>query len=395
MTAMLAIASICMLGLATANTNLVAPYLLYYVNTGDDFDVLLKGFVSLNSPKKFNFRALSTVSNGALYLPSHNYCKYGYEPSKRGAQVTAPTDLNCHSPALLYNFPASKVLPKGELDRFSFSIDSTTHGTSCPGVVHFVDAGDPLLVASEFLTDAEGWTLTGNSRSSTAVWDKSSIGSQVNRYVHGTEGWIDLDAGRTDRALWFFNAPSKFLGISIAGGMAGAYGGTLRFVLSSASGDFSAGHLNSGHDGTADTLPVVRIDCATCRNEGILDPDAPGSCQDGDRPIRRDQGIQLIFPLSALTHQFDGSTTEISIVLNEKSGWLKDSENSQVSWCRPTQNEFIQVLKRFSGLSILGDYTRHYESILLDTVRLEPVLGSRGSVLPESAHQFMHFEDQC
>jgi len=85
---------------------------------------------------------------------------------------------------------------------------------------------------------------------------------------------------------------------------------------------------------------------------------------------------------------------EVSISLDETQ-WLKDSENSQVSWCNPTQNEFIQVLKRFSRLSILGDYTRQHETVLLDTVRLEPPLHAKGSVLPESAHAFMHFEDQC
>jgi len=380
-------------GVASGSANLVAPYLLYYVTPGNDFDVLLKGFVSQTSPKKFNFETLDTVSNGALYLPSYNYCKYGHQPSKRGSDVAGPATITCHSPSLLYNFPSNQVLPRGELDRFSYVVQSATHGRSCPGVVNFVDSSDPLLVASEFLTSADGWSVEGNCASSRAVWDPTSSGPLMNRYVHGTECSIDLDAGRTDKMLWFFQAPSKFLGNGIKGGMAMAYRGTLRFTLSSASGDFS--NLNSGHDGTSGSLPVVRIECETCRNEGITPP----SCEDTGRPrpVRRDRGITLVFPFESLSHSFISTTMgtmEVSISLDETQ-WLKDSENSQVSWCNPTQNEFIQVLKRFSRLSILGDYTRQHETVLLDTVRLEPPLHAKGSVLPESAHAFMHFEDQC
>jgi len=333
------------------------------------------------------------VSNGALFLPSYNYCKYGHQPSKRGSLVTAPVAITCNNPSLLYNFPSNQVLPRAELDRFTYVVESSTHGRSCPGVVHFVYSIETLLVASEFLTSADGWTIEGNCATAKAVWDPTSSGPLMNRYVHSTECSIDLDAGRTDKMLWFFKAPSKFLGNSITGGMAGAYRGTLRFTLSSASGDFSL--LNSGHDGTSNTLPVVRIECSTCRNEGII----PASCQNGARarPIRRDRGIQLVYPFEKLRYNFEGTSMgiiEISIPLDE-THWLKDSENSQQPWCNPTQNEFIQVLKRYSSLSILGDYTRHHETILLDTVRVEPPLHSSGSILPESAHTFMHFEDQC
>ena len=367
---------------AEEKCKLVAPYLVYEVTPGEDYDVYLKGFnLPRTQPVKFHFTLTDTVQNGALYKVSHNYCKYGYEPSKRGSMVRGPTDVSCPSVSMLYHFPYSKSRPKGELDRFSFVAVSAKCENSCPGIVHFVDKEDPLLVASGFEAGAEGWSLTGNSDSGTAIWDRSSIGREMNRYIHGTEGWIDLDAGRTDKSLWFFKAPAKFLGASARGGFAGAYGGTFRFVLSSASGDFSTKNLNSGHDGSADSLPVVVLECADCRNEGMDE--------------RTDKGIQLIFPLGALGAYFDGTTTQISIPLSENAGWLKDSENSQKDWRAPTQNEFVQVLKRFSALRILGDYTRRYESVLLDTVRLEPRRGASGSVLPESSHEFMHFEDTC
>lgn len=334
-------------------------------------DIQLRGFTQPRvNPKRLQYTALETVSQGEMYLPSYNYCKYKHQPSKRGNRVTGAVDVTCSRPSFLYHYPADKVLPKGELDRFRFITRSSKYGDSCVGVVHLVDSSDPLLVASTFDLNAESWTLVNYSPTSAglATWDRSSIGRDINRYVHGTENWIDHDAQRSDKMLWYFGAPSKFLGNQVNGGMAGAYNGVLRFVLSSASGDFRTSNLNNGHDGTPDTLPVVRIECPTCRNEG---------------PARRDKGIQLIFPMSALASPFDGSTTSISIRLNESSGWLKDSENSQIDWTKPTQNEFVQVLKRFSSLQILGDYTRQYESILLDSVRLEP--GLPGAVLPESS----------
>lgn len=362
---------------SSSNVKLVAPYVVLHVSPGEDVDVLLRGFSLPHSrPRKLRFATLETVSNGELYEPSYNYCKYGYEPGKRGSAVSGATDVTCTSRSFLYNYPSEKILPRGELDRFRFVTMNDKYGVSCPGVVHLVDASNPLLVESAFDVDDEGWTLSDNSQNTNAVWDRSSIGPKLNRYVHGTEDWIDLNARHADNVLWFFDAPSKFLGSKTSGGMAGAYGGTLRFVLSSASGDFT--QLNQGHDGTSGSLPVVRIECETCRNEG---------------PQRTDRGIQLVYPMSKLSSSFDGSTTNIVISLTETSGWLKDSENSQIEWTPPTQNEFVQVLKRFSRLQILGDYTVHYESVLLDTVRLEP--GPPGSVLPESSHEFMHYEDAC
>jgi len=364
------------------DVKLVSQYLVYYVNPGEDFDVHLRGFTLPRvNPKKFDYTILETVSHGNLYFPSYNYCKYKHQPSKRGSLVTGAADAPCPRPSFLYHYPSDRVLPKGELDRFRFITRSRKYGDSCAGVVHFVDASNPLLVSSTFDMNAESWTVVhnkGHGGSDQAIWDRSSIGADINRYVHGTEGWIDLNAHKSDKVLWFFSAPSKFLGNHVRGGMAGAYNGILRFVLSSASGDFRSSNLNHGHDGTSDSLPVVRIECDRCRNEG---------------PERTDRGIQLVFPLSALSLPFDGSTRTIQIRLRENSGWLKDSENSQIEWTPPTQNEFVQVLKRFSALKILGDYTKHHESILLDSVRLEP--GPPGSVLPESSHEFMHFEDSC
>ena len=319
---------------------------------------------------------MDTISNGNLYHPSYNKCTHGHEHSKRGEEVTSATDVQCKSVSFLYSYPSDRVRPKNaELDRFQYSAKNS-NGVSCPGVVLLVDSTDPLIVGSTFDYAAEDWLISHNNNENQAHWDRSSMGPMINRYVHGTEDRIDVNAVGSDTTLWNFVAPAKFLGSHVRGGMAVAYGGILSFVLSSAAGDFS--RLNHGHDGTSGSLAVVRIECPSCRNEG---------------PGRTDRGIQLIYPMSALPSAFDGTTTKIEIGLTESSGWLKDSENSNVAWQAPSQNEFVQVLKRFGSLEILGDYTRYYESVILDRVRIEP--GPPGSILPDDSHQFLHYEDSC
>ena len=58
------------------------------------------------------------------------------------------------------------------------------------------------------------------------------------------------------------------------------------------------------------------------------------------------------------------------IALTETSGWLEDSKNSLVKWSPPSQCTFIEVLSGLSGVSILGDITKWYESVALDTVQV-------------------------
>jgi hypothetical protein len=368
-----------MLPLASYATSIVASTQIFYVTPGVDEDIVLEGFTLPREPrqkKKISYSSTDNVENGNLYHPSYNYCR-GRGHSKRGDEIIGASDVQCTKKAsFLYSFPSDRVRPKNsELDRFQY-VAKNSQGISCPGVVLLVDATDPLIVASTFDFNSEDWSISSNGAESSSQWDRSSMGPHLNRYIHGTDNRIDVNAMGSDTEQWAFVAPSKFLGSQVRGGMAVSYGGKLSFVLSSAAGDFSK--LNHGHDGTSGSLPVVRIECPSCRNEG---------------PGRTDRGIQLIYPMSALSSYFDGTTTTIEIDLSESSGWLKDSENSNVQWQAPSQNEFVQVLKRFSTLEILGDYTRYYESVILDRVRIEP--GPTGVVLPDDSHEFLHFEDAC
>lgn len=96
------------------------------------------------------------------------------------------------------------------------------------------------LVGSSFLLGNEEWTIEGNRALSTGVaFEPYSRGTLLNHYILGSDDKVNVQAaGGLDQSLWYFVAPSKFLGnVGIA------YGGTIQFTLSSFSGDFSK--LNS------------------------------------------------------------------------------------------------------------------------------------------------------
>ena len=63
----------------------------------------------------------------------------------------------------------------------------------------------------------------------------------------------------------------------------------------------------------------------------------------------------------------DGKAKQVSIPLVE-SAWKKDPRNVLLPWAAPSQCEFVEALAGISNLRILGDHTRWYESVGLDTV---------------------------
>jgi hypothetical protein len=145
-------------------------------------------------------------------------------------------------------------------------------------------------------------------------------------------------SGDVDTALWYFSAPSKFLGNK---GI--SYGGELKFTLSAFSGDFS----KSNGD-----VHLVELECASCIG-----------------PVGK--GILLAFPISGADYKFDGKTAQFSIPLVEHRGWIKDSQSVlQRNWLAPSQCDMIQVLSRLTALRILGDHTNWYETVAIDDVAL-------------------------
>mmetsp|Transcript_4538 Transcript_4538/g.7400 ORF Transcript_4538/g.7400 Transcript_4538/m.7400 type:complete len:206 (+) Transcript_4538:713-1330(+) len=181
--------------------------------------------------------------------------------------------------------------------------------------------------------------------SSSVTYEPYSRGAMLNHYILGADDKINVQqSGATDQSLWYFVAPSKFLG-----NLGIAYGGSLQFTMSSFSGDFST---SNGGD-----TAVVLLECAEC--EG---------------PVST--GITLAYPLSALTNSpngaFKGKPMRVSIPLKEgtQTGWIKDPQNSLVSWIPASQCDLIQVLSRLTKISILGDWTTWQESVALDDVKL-------------------------
>jgi hypothetical protein len=74
-------------------------------------------------------------------------------------------------------------------------------------------------------------------------------------------------------------------------------------------------------------------------------------------------------PLSPV-FSYDGTITQFKLPLTELAGWVKDPKNILLPWAPPNQCEFVSVLSSLSSLRILGDFTRGYESVALDSVTL-------------------------
>eukprot|EP00941_MAST-03F_sp_MAST-3F-sp1_P003462 g3462.t1 len=358
---------------ATFSTDMVAPYLVYSVPRGIEIDVVLQGHSFLN--KKYSPQIVEADVEGVIAHPADVYCKYGIEPKfhtkdyvSRSASVDNPEEVTCTKKSLLvYTYAPNKVIPSERpMDTISYTNTDAVGNVSFPGVVHFVNE-NRILAASYFNRNTDNWSVVQNgSRSVTVTFDPSSRG-RMNRFVFAEEDYINKDSETgNDLALWYFKAPTKFVGDKMA-----SYGGEIRFTLASFAGDFDQSNW------TDSSNYIVKLECESCRTSAS-----------------QDKGTQLYFPSSALQQQFDGKERDFVIALNENAGWLKDSENTQTEWLKPTQCEMIQVLRRLSGFHILGDHTKGFESISLDNVEIRAgqstqVPGSRAC--NASAHYFSQY----
>ncbi len=63
----------------------------------------------------------------------------------------------------------------------------------------------------------------------------------------------------------------------------------------------------------------------------------------------------------------DGKSRRMSLTFTETE-WKKDPKNSLVAWTQPSKCEMVEVLTGISSLRILGDHTRWYESVAIDSV---------------------------
>ncbi|GMH80988.1 hypothetical protein TL16_g08783 [Triparma laevis f. inornata] len=325
-----------LLAAASLSTALAAAPLSLHsvaqVSAGGEVVVTLPGYDS-DIGTQLTAVITKLPTDGKLYQLSDVHSKYGYDP-KKGVEITSvPTtivDAATGKTRVLYVRPSVDREGAGEFDRFEYTVDDQTV-TSIAGTV--VVVGDGVnFIASDFSAGGESWTVEGNRVGGSAVSFEASSRGSLNHYVYGTDDSLNMEGGN-DSDLWYFNAPSKFLGWQGV-----YYGGEMKFTMSSFSGDFSSSNLN------ADTY-LVKLFCAQCDTN---------------------KGVTIGFPLSASS--FDGSTKTFSLSMVESGGWLRDPENTLEAWTVPTKCDFVEVLSGLTSVQILGDFTKWYESVSLDDV---------------------------
>lgn len=272
-----------------------------------------------------------------MFQLSQVFSDYGYEP-KQGDGVMPMTTVTGSKNRIVYTPPANTNPPIGKWDWFQYKVyDGSTWSEI--GIVWLVPE-HRNIVASDFATSLDGWMVAENgARAKTMVaggliYEPFSRGL-LNHYVLNTEAEININrVTKDDDTRWYFVAPSKFLG-----NHAVAYGGRLEFSMASAAGDFA----KSNHNANA---AMVVLDCASCN---------------------RGAGVRLAVFGDQMVVKMDGSTQRVSIELTE-GVWKEDPKNSLNAWGNPTQCEMVEVLSGLTGMKILGDHTRWYESIAIDDV---------------------------
>lgn len=314
----------------------LAPHQILFVDTGGHLVIQIPGYDRTTTKLSINITTLPT--SGTIHQLSQVFSTYGYEP-KIGTQIISEnTQVTGSRNRIVYKRPFNdNNNQKGYWDVFRYVSIYKDTVVSSEGIITIVPLNG-ILVNSDFTFDNDGWTIIGNKViHSSATFDTTNRGG-VNRFIYGVDDKVDIvpSSGNDDNSLWYFSAPSKFMGHF---GM--AYGGYFEFTLSSFSGDFSSSNLNGGN------INLVYLKCNSCNNW---------------------KGITLAYPLSSTSGYFGGDKL-FSIRLFETSGWLKDPQNNILKWNIPTQCEMIQMLSSLSSVSILGDYTRWYETIALDNVQ--------------------------
>ncbi|DAZ99053.1 TPA: hypothetical protein N0F65_010939 [Lagenidium giganteum] len=313
----------------------IARHLVYHVPAGQEAVIALKGFNLDGRPLQATITQLPL--NGQVYQLSQVYSLYGYDPKKDTNPITTvPSAVTGSKNRVVFARPQFGGPPINcKFAEFRYTL---TNGVdvSKEGIVFITT--DEALMTSTFNVDTEGWTIGLNGKATTPTYQPVSRGNLLSYYIYATDAVIHRNDVGDDTTRWYFYAPPKFLGNQWA-----AYGGSLDFVLFSSEGSFDLANLNLGG-----TDNLVVLECATCA---------------------MNTGITLAMPLSYM-FKFDGSVTQFRLPLDERMGWLKDPKNVLVAWAPPTMCEMVSVLSALSGIRILGDFTRGYETVALDSVTL-------------------------
>lgn len=340
----------------------IAEHSIIVVEEGSSTVIRLTGHdksgANYRNERDIKYTIDTVPGSGALYQLSQVYSEYGYNPIKGTAITSGNQTVTGTKNRVYYARPSPDPRIIGKWGTFSFTVDNgmATSGVSYPGTVTLVSPSG-IIAGSQFLLDSENWNIKGNKAVTTAKHQPYSNGPSLNHYIMGTDDKINVGPHHSDVSLWYFSAPvDKF-----SGNFGIAYGGSLDFVLAGFSGDFQ--NLNP-----VDT-PLVILTCDEC-------------------PGPQFKGITLVYPLSASKDATslvasNGKATRFSLPLREDGGWLKDPQNTQETWGRPSQCDLISVMSRLSSVRILGDWTTWYETMALDNVHIV----NKKSALPVCAQK--------
>lgn len=311
--------------------------------------------IRLQRVEKSGKRLICVISQlptrGTLYQLSNVYSSHGYEPIQ-GTQITANHTTVTGSMNRVYYKPAHRRICSERADRFSYTVSvqaqaqaptqaptqDTPQQSSAPqqafeGTITIVDSSG-TIVCSDFLLGPDGWTIIGNkARVSNPIYEPYSRNNFINHYIYATDNHNHISTTNPmhrDKALWYFNAPSKMLG-----NMGIAYGGYISFVISIFAGDLK--QMNQG-------VNLVELECGRC----------------GDNA-----GITLGYPMP--NNPMINNMASFKIELTETANWQKITQETTTGHSL-SKREFIEVLSQLSGLRILGDLTQWTETLALDNV---------------------------
>ena len=265
---------------------------------------------------------------GTIHQLTYVFDKHGYDPKAGEEILNVPTNVTGKKGRIIYK--RSYYNGKNHKDWFQYFV-SDSNFMSEEGQITIVPSSH-IMVGSNFILSTDGWSIIGN-KNNQVTHDPSSRG-EINHFIYASDDSINVDFNKNDIDIWRFNASEDFMGWN---GI--LYGGTFEFILSSFSGDFSPSNAN--FDGN---MNLIMMSCATCN---------------------RGKGITLAYPL---LETFNGSIHKFVINMTESSGWLQDPFNTLFSWTKPSKCDFIRVLSGITSMSILGDFTKWYESVSIDSI---------------------------
>ena len=298
------------------------------------------------SGKRLTYVISQLPARGTLHQLSNVYSSHGYEPIQ-GTQIIANHTTVTGSMNRVYYKQAHRRLCSERAESFSYTVNAQAKGqaqaqtTNNPkpssananeGTVTIVNT-DGTIVCSDFMLGTDDWTIIGNkARISAPIYEPYSRNNFINHYIYATDNHVHISTtnppSQRDKALWYFNAPSKMLG-----NLGIAYGGYISFTISIFAGDLK--QMNQG-------VNLVELESSCCGYN---------------------KGITLGYPMP--TNPIKNNMASFKIELTETANWFIQDTTSgdSLSKC-----EFIQVLSQLSGLRILGDLTQWTETVALDNV---------------------------